>query len=691
MKIKEIIIRNYGPIVDLCLNPMNFELIFGLNETGKTAIVEALSSVLFKKDQRRLRYGKPREITIKIEKDGRNYDLPEKRLSIELPVGDVSNILYVQASKSSIYEEEARFWDGIKTMLSRVGEGIPFVKLSERIFDAVELQPKKAEWKGEKQVRIQGEIRRRDELAEYLKKFGEIEKKESELVSLLAKKERLNHNLAEIADYKKSKNYQQLVNLYNAYQEKKTNLQGYERYKDEYLTKWQELVIAKRLRLNQEKQLARTKEEIKDLEGEIAELKRKNEIIETQGFKTILSEISKKVVELPISYQILTLTASAIVLILALFSFIPKLPTFIILIILFALSGFFGYKRSQAKNLLKRRGFWLTKAKGLFSDIKDLDELGARIELLQKTLLTKETSLSEKKKNIEHSLDGETATEIEKKISNLREMTGLAELTDLQKKIATKKKLEGEKNVLNGKLSGMLYEKDEARWQSLITEKRVSPPATEPDLTREAEIAGELAVTEEKVEVWNREIRVFKEVAKAKLGITDDRSVFIEFDKLEKAIQSYELEKDAALAAQKILNKMSGELDEFIQDIIVGEESLSEYFNLITGCYDKVEVEDKNFVVVDKSGKKFKIEDLSSGAQDQLLLCFRLAALKRIYPEGSFIILDDAFIFADWPRRQRLGKLLKKFIGDGNQVIYLTSDDHTRDLLQKFGARVTAI
>jgi exonuclease SbcC len=136
---------------------------------------------------------------------------------------------------------------------------------------------------------------------------------------------------------------------------------------------------------------------------------------------------------------------------------------------------------------------------------------------------------------------------------------------------------------------------------------------------------------------------------------------------------------------------MSSELDEFIEDILSGENSLSDYFKFVTERYDQVTVKNRDFVVTDLSGKSYDVEELSSGARDQLLLCFRIAALHKVYPDGAFLVLDDAFIFADWQRRQRIAQLVKKFVEQGNQVIYLTSDDHTRDLFAEFGANVTTL
>ncbi len=693
MRIKKINIQNYGPIKNLTITPGNFELIFGLNESGKTAIVEALTYVLFKRSPTPLRYGKPENTIVQIEEDEILYTLPAKKKNIEMPSGDIANLLYVQASESSIYDskDEASFWDGIKALLSKVGKGVPLVKLDDKIFEAVGLSPKKAEWKKEKQSLIATEQKRRDELGMYLKRIGETEKKETKLAHLSERYDNLKKELKQIEDYKNFKNYQEISNLYNAYLEEKTHLQEYARYKYEYLTQWQGLEAEKKSRLKDENKLKEVKAETKDLEREISELKNKEKIIELEDFKSCIAKAQAAVKVLPIIYPLLFLSAATIIFILSFFLTIPKIPAAGILIFSCALFIYFWYKTKKARKKLAEKNKWLTKAQKLFPDISNFTELIHKIETMEKTQIEKKILLTEKTKFIEHLSKEQTLANIEKGISDLRNKTGIAELSDLKKKIDTKRKIDTELSKLDGKISGMLSERDVKKWERIIKAMKTKRPEKEPDIISEKDLKNEVQKIEERINELTREIKIFKEVEQTKFNITDDRSAFIQYDRLQKTLENYTLEKKAALIVREIFKKMSSELDEFIHDIITGNDSLSEYFKSVTDRYDEVEIENRNFIVKQRDGRKFNADDLSSGAKDQLLLCFRLAALKHIFPKGSFLILDDAFIFADWSRRQKLVDLLKKFIQDGNQVIYLTSDNHTRDILKASGARITTI
>ncbi len=659
MKIKEIIIKDYGPIKEFSFTPGNFEIIFGLNESGKTTIVEALTGILFNRDSRTLRYGKPENINIVIESANETYRLPIKKLSIKLPAGEMSSLLYVQASESSLYERLAgsRFWDGIKLMLSQSGPNIPFAKLAEKIFDVVGLMRKKNEWNRDKQNVIDNDLRRSEELRNYINDINEIEKKRLELVRLSEAYEKFKIELKTFENYKNYKNYQELANLYKNCLDKKNSLLEYDRYEDKYLEEWQQLEADRASCLNIEKNFKETESEIKELENNRDELKRKLEGAERENK------------EPSVIYSILAFFAGFLFLMLSFkfhFTLLIPISVFVFSIVLFII---YFYKKNN------------------------FGESYEKISQLKNEAIKIETSISEKQIFSNKLSSGKTIRQIDNAINDLRNKTGLAEFSQVQNKINEKRKIRQELSEVKARIFGLLSEKDETRWARLIQEKKTSPPDREldVDIFQEKELREKIEMIDEKIRQHKGDIEIFEKVKRTKFNITNDNQAFVDFVQLQGRLREYELEKEAAFTAYQILSQLSSELDDFIQDIINGEDSLSKYFQLVTGHYETAAVRDKDFIVIDKEGRELPSDKISSGTKDQLLLCFRFAALKKLYPQGTFLILDDAFIFADWQRRKKLGNLLKKFVEDGNQVIYLTSDDHTRDLFRELGAQLTTI
>jgi hypothetical protein len=693
MKIKRIQISNYGPIKGLSLLLGKFELIFGLNEAGKTALVELLAYVLFRKTAVSLRYGKPEDVLVEVEDDGRSLSLPSRKLSIELPAGDVANLMYVQASESSLYgsKGESSFWDGIKSMLSTVGAGVPFTKLDTQIFEAVGLQPIKEEWKREKQLEIENETRRKKALGDYLGKIGEIGKKEIELVNLVSTNKSLKEKLALIDQYKGFHDYQELRKLYNAYQEMQIGFREYDRYKYEYLTAWQKLDVEKKAKSEEGIKVEQIEKEKVKLEEELKEMEEIDRSIEAEGLRSVASYV-KDEPSLPslVLPGIITLVA-VVAVVLSLFTRLPILPSVVLFVGAIFTLLLFIRRRSLVKRIQVEKQHWLEKARKVFPDIRDLLDLPGRVEKIQQEKIRKRTAIEEKRSVVEHLTNARMVEAIDAEIADLRAKTGLAELADLDEKLTEKRRVETELQKISASLGQRLHESDPRKWERMIKEHQVKQPDREVDLEAEKDLRREQGEVEQVIDQLTKEITLFRDVEQAKVGITDDREAFREYESLERRLHDYELEREAALTARKILRSMSEELDEFIVGILHGDEGLSEYFRTVTERYAKVCVERRNFVVIDNGGNRFSLENLSSGTQDQLLLCFRMAALRRVYPEGTFVILDDAFIFADWHRRKRLAQLLKRFVDQGNQVIYLTSDDHTRELFSEHGANVITL
>ncbi len=82
----------------------------------------------------------------------------------------------------------------------------------------------------------------------------------------------------------------------------------------------------------------------------------------------------------------------------------------------------------------------------------------------------------------------------------------------------------------------------------------------------------------------------------------------------------------------------------------------------------------------------YPLEELSTGAREQVLMALRVGMATRISGADSlFLLLDDAFQYSDWTRRQNLVEQSVTLVEDGWQVIYLTMDDDIRDRFLEAG------
>ncbi len=107
----------------------------------------------------------------------------------------------------------------------------------------------------------------------------------------------------------------------------------------------------------------------------------------------------------------------------------------------------------------------------------------------------------------------------------------------------------------------------------------------------------------------------------------------------------------------------------------------------ITQRYQRVSLEGDRLMVSDKV-RDFPLNDLSTGAQEQVLLALRIGCAAQVLGKRSlFLVLDDAFQHADWERRERLMDEVIRLGKKGWQILYLTMDDHIRDLFHDRGVK----
>jgi len=222
-------------------------------------------------------------------------------------------------------------------------------------------------------------------------------------------------------------------------------------------------------------------------------------------------------------------------------------------------------------------------------------DLFTAIEQTKNEMIRISTQLTEKHEIKKHLADKRSGADIEQNIAEIRNKTGLADLQDFKAKMEKKKKLEAEQSELFGKIFGILGEKNVNRWERLIEGMKVAAPKEAPDITKETDMREHLVQLDKQIQDLDKQISVFTEIQKTTYGIDDPRSAFIELDRLEKKLRGYELEKNAALAAREIFSKMSAEQDNYLQEVISGSRSLSEYFNIITDRYESVMINNKDF------------------------------------------------------------------------------------------------
>ncbi|RLC97650.1 MAG: hypothetical protein DRI65_19155, partial [Chloroflexota bacterium] len=140
----------------------------------------------------------------------------------------------------------------------------------------------------------------------------------------------------------------------------------------------------------------------------------------------------------------------------------------------------------------------------------------------------------------------------------------------------------------------------------------------------------------------------------------------------------------AKIGLSEILNRIEEEEDQKIIDNI-NIDDVSNLLKKMTGKYQSLNLIDDQIYARDPY-QEYPLKDLSTGAREQVQLALRLGIASHVSGgEPLFIILDDAFQHSDWERRESLVKVTVDLAKNGWQIIYLTMDDHIRDLFLKMG------
>lgn len=142
----------------------------------------------------------------------------------------------------------------------------------------------------------------------------------------------------------------------------------------------------------------------------------------------------------------------------------------------------------------------------------------------------------------------------------------------------------------------------------------------------------------------------------------------------------------AGITVHKIISKLREEEDTKIQEGLESKTVINPLKDL-TQRYNRLTLEGDKLIVSDDYNS-FDLKDLSTGAREQVMLALRIGFSSKILNQDTlFLILDDAFQHSDWEKRKILIKQLANVAQKGWQIIYLTMDDNIRDLFNKVGQK----
>lgn len=160
--------------------------------------------------------------------------------------------------------------------------------------------------------------------------------------------------------------------------------------------------------------------------------------------------------------------------------------------------------------------------------------------------------------------------------------------------------------------------------------------------------------------------------------------------KYKQAIQDYQqltAEIVAKIGVTQVLAEVRQQEDEKIRRGLCSQEVI-DILQSVTGIYQSLDLSEEQVLVEGPYGD-YPLSELSTGAQEQIQLALRMGFASRLSEgEPLFLVLDDAFQYSDWERRERLVKKVISMAKNDWQIIYLTMDEHLRDLFQEAGERL---
>jgi DNA repair exonuclease SbcCD ATPase subunit len=744
MRIDKFHITHYGPLPDRGeVNLSDFNLVYGVNETGKTLTLEALIKLLLGSKVKDFKgINRVNEMV-----DGYvivNAENEEKKLGRKTHLDDIvpitarecRNIFVIRNSDLSI-ESEAAFYTEITNRLTGL-QTSRIEDVRKKILEISSLTPG-GDFSNRREdnylkTKIEDAYKLLDDIKslKYEIEENRIEQLEEEWVRLFDEiklKEILRGKLEEA---RKRFAYENAASALNKIDEGKKILEDLTSFREEDFTRWRD---AERETKRVEKELIKmydvlreSKTKIKKIEDELKEkesdfqlTRRRKEKID--GLKSKLADIKNQKIEASSKSSLTLLSKSTFFIVSAIFAIsllgmiLEQMPVFIVMTAVFSIFFFvlLGLILKSNRNIvLFRRNF--EKLKMDLAEIgfkgEEIEDLLGEVEAFSLKFGEKEGDINIKKvelgtlRNVIEEIQEERAPELKRKmernteiVQEIKTATFVDSLErygeNLRRKQGLEREIEKEESVLEGilgkenrreKIQELKFFKDKAK-DVEFNEKEYDVLNQEISLSRErlGELEGNLNVLGEG----------FKEVEKKANRILSDKDLRchgsrdlenIE-NKIEGFIKEKEIAKEDAEISLEILGEIENEEKAKIREQFGPKSSISKYFSQMTGgLYTSVEFEEKEekIIVVRKDEKVLYPWQLSSGTYDQLYFSIRLSLGEELFGgEKGFFILDDPFVKASRNRLKILMNMLKDISESGWQIIYFSAKDEVRKILRK--------
>lgn len=234
------------------------------------------------------------------------------------------------------------------------------------------------------------------------------------------------------------------------------------------------------------------------------------------------------------------------------------------------------------------------------------------------------------------------------------------------------------------------YEKDLDVLQVDEADYRKEPAKTVYSPKKHAGISREREAVRDELEKKNREMENLKVEIAALTGRQNTGGWEEILDQLEETRQALDdhyrnLTADmlAKILVHEVIEELRGAEDAKIQRGLSASE-ITGMVRALTGRYNTLRLEGSRIFAGDETDE-YPLDQLSTGAREQVLLALRVGFSLKLARSPLFLILDDAFQYSDWKRRNLMVKTVLNLARSGWQILYFTMDDHIRDLFEKNG------